>query len=53
MGILDFLEGEILVPVLALLGQWCRALADFHPLHAAIIVFARIAHVAKVLVARN
>ena len=49
--VLHFVEVEVLLPVFALFGERLVAVADLHPLHAAVIVRARVAHVAVVLAA--
>src|SRR5262249_52002040 len=53
VGVLDFLQREVRFPVLALLRQGRRAVADFHPLHAAIGELPRLRHVPEVFVARD
>ena len=51
--ILNFLEVEVLLPVLALLEQRRRAEAHLDPLHPPIVERARAVHVAQVLVTGN
>jgi hypothetical protein len=51
--VLHFDELEVLLPVRALLEQWCRAIADLDPAHCAIIHQPCGVHVAQVLVACN
>ena len=51
VGVLHLLEIEVVLPVRALFGQRRRAVADFDPLHAPVLVDARLVHVAEVLVA--
>ena len=49
--VLDLFEIEILVPVFALFLQRRRAEAHLDPLHTAVVVLARVGHVAQVLAA--
>src|SRR4051812_12944702 len=51
VGVLHLLQIEVLLPVLTFFRQRGIAVADFHPLHASILVRARLAHVAEVFVA--
>src|SRR5262245_5614147 len=53
MSILDLLQLEILLPVVALFGQRRRAEAGLHPLHAAIVQQPRRLHVVEIFVARD
>ena len=51
VGVLDFDEREKFFPVLALLSQRRRAIADLDPLHASILELACLVHVAEVFAA--
>ena len=51
MRVLHLVEVKVLFPVLALFSQRRVAVANLHPLHPAIVVDARVAHVAIVFIA--
>src|SRR5437764_10767906 len=51
VGVLDSVEREIRLPVVALLGERRRAVADLDPLDAAVLELTRRRHVAQILAA--
>ncbi len=53
MGVLNLEQVKIPFPVWTFLIQRCVAVADLHPLHAAVRELARLLHVAPVFVAGN
>src|SRR5262245_55914770 len=53
MGILDFEEVKIFLPIRPLLSEWFVAIADLDPLHSAVFELACFRHVSEVFTTCN